>query len=420
MQRIRWTLTVALVAVGLVALVGGGGAPAQAQSDLPVGVLLPFSGQYAWVGGNVMPVVQMIAEEVGETGGIDGANIRLIQGDTEGTVDAGASAAQKLVNVDQVRALVGPTSLSFTGVKQIIQDNGVPMVSPTAGTTELNEAGTRYFYRTVPSDNLGARAIARAVTAPTEYMSRDAAFENVVLMVGQAPALISFRDPISDAMDSYGQSLAKTVEYQTGKASYRSEVGQALDAEPDAIILVGSPEDSVRLMQNAFEAGYDGTWVVTQDQTNADFLNLAGQLAEGIYGLQEVPSAGPERLDAFEQRLQEFAGVEAGIFATNAYDAANVLFLAMLRAQLRDGEVTRDAIERNIKQVANPGEGKTAVTDFTEGQQVLEDGGEVNYEGLVGPTDFDEYGNIAAPFGILQAQSGEWSTVSTIEADDIQ
>jgi ABC-type branched-subunit amino acid transport system substrate-binding protein len=48
---------------------------------------------------------------------------------------------------------------------------------------------------------------------------------------------------------------------------------------------------------------------------------------------------------------------------------------------------------------------------------VLRDGGEVNYDGLVGPIDFDPWGNITAPFGIRQVQNGNWTTVSTIAAD---
>lgn len=391
-------------------------------ADLPVGVILPFSGQYAWVGGNVLPVAQMIADEVNDSGGIGGGKIVLVQGDTEGVVDAGTTAAQKLVNVDGVLAFLGPTSLSFNGVKTIVQDNGVPMISPTAGTTNLDKAGKTYFYRTVPSDSLGGRAIARAITDPKSFMGQAGAFSSVVLMVGQAPAMISFKDPINEAMADYGGSLAATVEYKTEKQSYRTEVQEALKANPDLIILVGTPEDSARIMQAAFEAGYEGTWFVTQDQTTDDYIKLASpELVEGIYGLEEVPAGETaDRTDAFKARFQKYSGEEVKIFGTNTYDAANILFLAMLRAYLRDGEVTRETIAKNIPQVANPGPNKVEVTSFTEGKEALEAGKEINYQGLVGPVDFNEYGNITAPFGIRQVKDGAWTTAATIKASDLQ
>ncbi|MBK1698577.1 ABC transporter substrate-binding protein [Rhodovibrio salinarum] len=409
---------------GLASLVAAGtlGAltpQAHAQDgDLNVGLLLPFTGQYAWVGSNVQPVAQMIADEVNQSGGIGGRKIVFTQGDTEGVVDAGTTAAQKLVNVDNVLAIVGPTSLSFAGARQPILQNDVPMVSPTAGTTALDRACEDVCFRTVPSDSLGGRAIARAAT-DAQYLVDDAPAHKPVLLVGNAPAMISFKEPIVRAFEGHGTPLAETITYTPGKPSYRSEVRSALANEPDAIVLVGTPEDSARIMSNAFQAGYQGRWFVTQDQTNADFIELAGaQLVEGIYGLEEVASEeSAERNRAFEQRFQEATGKDPQIFATNTFDAMNVVALAMLRAHLKDGEISRTTIAANIDKVANPGDGKTVVHGYTEGAQVLRDGGEVNYDGLVGPIDFDAWGNITAPFGIRQVQNGSWTTVSTIAAD---
>lgn len=396
-------------------------ASAQDSEELEIGLLLPFTGEYAWVGANVQPVAQMIADQVNESGGIGGRQVTLVQGDTEGVVDAGFAAAQKLVNVNGVLAMVGPTSLSFAGARQVLLDNGVPMVTPTAGTTALNKADDTYFFRTVPSDSLGGRAIARAAT-DTEFLHRDEAFKQPVLMVGQAPAMISFRDPIVEAFADYGSPVASVIEYTPGRPSYRSEVQQALGEDPDLIVLVGTPEDSVRIMQAAFQAGYDGGWFVTQDQTTQEFIDLASpQLVNGIYGLEEVASAeSAERNEAFRERFMEYAGKEVQIFGTNTYDAMNVVSLAMLRAHLRDGEITRETIAANIPVVANPDQGDVAVHDYLEGKEALQAGKEINYQGLVGPTNFDEYGNITAPFGIRQVQDGEWVTVSTIEADALE
>lgn len=395
-------------------------ATAHAQ-PLRVGLLVPFTGEYDWVGANVQPVAQMITEEVNERGGIAGREVTLTQGDTEGTVDAGFTAAQKLINADGVQAILGPTSLSFSGGRQVILDNGVPVVSPTAGTTELDRADTRYLFRTVPSDALGGRAIARAAT-DAAYLAGDDAFERPFLMVGQAPALISFQEPITRGLEDYGSSLVGELRYQTGKPSYRSEVQEAVRAEPDLIVLIGSPEDSARIMEAAFQAGYDGDWFVTQDQTTPEFVDLVGaELAEGIYGLEEVAAEeSAERNEAFRERYQAYSGNEVQIFGTNTYDAMNIVALAMLRAELRDGEISRETIADNIPRVANDEGGDTAVTSYSEGADALEAGEEIDYRGLVGALEFDEWGNIRAPFGIRQVQDGAWAGVSTVPADALE
>lgn len=390
--------------------------------DLRVGLLLPFTGEYDWVGANVQPVAQMVADEVNASGGIDGREISFAQGDTEGTVDAGFTAAQKLINVDDVLALVGPTSLSFTGSRDLILDNGVPVVSPTAGTTELDRADQRYLYRTVPSDALGGRALARAATS-ADALGRDEPFQRPFLMVGQAPALISFEEPILRGFEDYGTPVVGNMQYQTGKPSYRSEAQQALREDPDLIVLVGSPEDSARVMEAAFQAGYQGSWFVTQDQTTPEFVELVtAGLAEGIYGLEEVASPeSAERNEVFRERYREYSGGdEVQIFGTNTFDAMNVLALAMLRAHLRDGEISRETIADHIPEVANPSAESVPVTGYEEGKAALEAGIEVEYRGLAGPIDFDEWGNITAPFGIRQVQDGRWTNVSIISADALQ
>jgi neutral amino acid transport system substrate-binding protein len=394
-------------------------APAPAQEEpLRIGLLLPFTGQYAWVGENVQPVARMVAEEVNGSGGIGGREIAFVQGDTEGVVDAGTTAAQKLINVDNAMALVGPTSLSFSGSKNLIIDGGVPMVTPTAGTTELDRACRDVCFRTVPSDSLGGRAIARAATDAAYLAEGAQAWERPVLMVAQSPAMVSFLEPIERSFADYGVELAEVIEFTPNKPAYRSEVREAMAADPDGIVLVAAPEDSARVMTNAFQTGYQGGWFVTQDQTNADYIDLAGaQTVEGIYGLEEVAAEESAALNrAFEERYREFAGEDVKIFGTNTYDSMNVIALAMLRDHREDGEITRASLAGNIRAVSDPGEGKTVVSNYTDGKAALEAGEEIDYRGLVGPIDFDDWGNIAAPFGIRQVQDGAWETVATVPA----
>lgn len=436
--RRKTTVTVLLAFVALLAGAcgegdgGGDGAPAPATDGatpaettptgageaIPLGVLLPFTGEYSWVGDNVVEVAQLIVEEdVNAAGGIDGRPVRLVQGDTEGTVDTGVLAVQKLANTDRVVAFIGPTSLSFTGVRQVITDTGTPMISPTAGTTELDEAGTELFYRTVPSDSLGGRAIARAITDPG-FLDRDDGFERAALMVGQAPALVSFAEPIRAGIEEFGGSLTATVEFSPGKSSYRSEVGSVLADDPDVIVLVAAPEDSARIQKDAFEAGYEGTWFVTQDQTNADYIALAGpELVAGMYGLVEAaPPEAEGLLSTFVDRL----GHDPEIFQTNAYDSINVTLLAMLEAALAGEDITRDSVAAHLDAVANPDDGDVVVTSFAEGKEALEAGDGIDYQGLSGPVDFDEFGNITSPFAVQQVVDGAWTDVSILAAEDLE
>jgi neutral amino acid transport system substrate-binding protein len=398
---------------------GGDGGGASAEGEIIVGVLLPFTGEYDWVGSNVMVVAEMLAEEMNANGGVDGRDVRLVQGDTEASVDASVTAAQKLINVDGASAIVGPTSLTFTGVIDLIQEEGVPCVSPTAGTTELDSVGGEYIFRTVPSDALGGRAIARAATA--ERYTGVQSYSDVALMVGQAPALQSFKAPINGSLEEFGATVTTTLDYSTGKSSYNSEVSDVLNTDPELVCLVGPPEDSARIMRAAFQAGYEGNWFLTQDQTNQEFLDLVDErITDDVLGLTEAHSSEAEesgRIEAFTRAVTEYSGEEPGLFAKNTYDAMTVVGLSMQAAVGAEGGVSREAVARNVPAVATPpGE---AVTDYESGASAAAEGN-VDYEGLVGPVDFDENGDIRSPFAIMRAEGGEWTRASVLTADELE
>lgn len=393
------------------------GEPAAEQAALPIGLLLPFSGQFSWVGDNAQPVINMIVDEVNQSGGIGGSPIELQQGDSEGAPETGLPAAEKLIEEDNILALLGPTSLLFPGLEAVIIENSLPMVSPTAGTIDLDQAGTDYFYRTVPSDSLGGRVIARAVSDPNTYLEGEEA-QRVLLLIDEDPAFISFQGPIEQGMADFGAALSGTVTYVSSQAGYQAVLEEALSADPQIIILVGPPDDTALLMQTAADNGYQGGWFVTQDQTNPEYIELiGGQLANELYGIEEVPDdSAAERLAAFEEQLMAYDGTEPQIFASSSYDAANVLFLAMTRAALIDGQISRSTINDNIPLVANPGEGKVEVYSYSEGKEALENGQEINYVGLNGAIDFDEYGNVTSPFGIFHVHDGQWQMISIVAA----
>lgn len=417
------TAALALTACGSAPNVTGtggntGDAGGGAKGDLKLGLLLPYTGEYSWVGENVEEAAKLILDkQVNAAGGIGGQQVTFVRGDTEGTVDAGVLAARKLTDTDQVLAFVGPTSLSFTGVRQVIVDTKTPIVTPTAGTVEFDRAGASLFHRTVPSDSLGGRAIAKAITSSAQLLGGKS-FSKVSLMVGDAPALVSFEKPVQSAMEEFGSPLAKSMRFSVGRQSYRSEVAQVLRDNPDMIVLVAAPEDSARIMRQAKQSGYKGSWFVTQDQTNADYVKLAGpEVVEGVYGLEE---AAPKEAADLRKTFTTALGHDPKIFQTNTYDAVNVMALAMYQAFKTDHTVTRATIEKNIDGVANPAPGDVVVTSFEAGKKAIDEGKGIDYQGLSGPVDFDDYGNITSPFQILQVKNGAFTPVAELDAQSLK
>jgi len=386
---------------------GGGGS----SDPLKIGVLLPFSGDYAWVGANVLPVVNMIVEEINAEGGINGRNLTVVQGDTEASPDASVSATNRLVNVENVSGVIGPTSITMSAVIDTLVENEVPVVTPTAGTTSLDSRGGEYIFRTVSSDSLGGRAIAKAAREQQYNSIQD--YDRMALMVGNKEVFQSFKEPVRSSFEEFGGTITTAMDIRTGKASYTSEVQQMMDSDPDITVLIASVEDSIKITEAGFQAGYEGNWFATQDQTNQDFLSQSeNQVTDGMLGLNAAtyqPAQEAGRLESFFDRITEYAGWEEGgkVFATNTYDAMNVMGLAMKQVAANDGDLSGPNIASAIPEVAKPPEEQ--VTSYTQGASSIEGGADVDYEGLVGPINFDENGDIVAPFAIKKAQDGSWT-----------
>ncbi|WP_336036058.1 ABC transporter substrate-binding protein [Halobacterium yunchengense] len=387
---------------------GGGGGD---SDDLKVGVLLPFSGDYAWVGANVLPVVNMLVEDINDQGGIDGRQLSVVQGDTEASPDASVSATDRLVNVEDVDGVIGPTSITMSAVIDRLVENEVPVVTPTAGTTSLDDRGGDYVFRTVSSDSLGGRAIARAAR-DQEYNSLQD-YERMALMVGNKEVFQSFKEPVRSSFEEFGGTVTTAMDIRTGKASYSSEVQQMMDSDPEICVLIASVEDSVKITEAGFQAGYEGNWFATQDQTNQDFLSQSdNRVTNDMLGLNAAsyqPAQEAGRLEEFFSAITEYAGWDEGskTFATNTYDAMNVLALALKQVAANDEDFTGPNIAGAVPTVAKPPEEK--VTSYAEGAEAIEAGTDVDYEGLVGPINFDDDGDIVAPFSIKIASDGEWT-----------
>jgi neutral amino acid transport system substrate-binding protein len=390
-----------------------------AGETIPVGVLLPFSGEYAWVGENVLPVVRMLAQEINEQGGIGNRDITVVQGDTEGSPSASLSAAKKLITVEDVAGIIGPTSITMSAVFDLFQTNQVPVVTPTAGTTSLDDRGGEYVFRTVPSDALGGRAIAKALR--NEQYNTTTSYSDMALMVGNKEVFQSFKTPIKSSFAEFGGTVTETVDFKTGKASYESEMQTIMNTDPAVTVLVGSKDDSIKIMRAAFQAGYEGNWYVTQDQTTEVFLDEAPQeVTNNILGLQSATYQAAEekgRIKQFKQRVQEFTGSEPRLFARNTYDAMNVLGLAMKATAVANTQITSANVADNIRTVTAPS--GTVVTSYTEGASTVSNQNTLDYRGLIGPIDFNEHGDVSSPFAIMQSNSGSWTELAVIPPSEL-
>ena len=219
-------------------------APGATGAPLTIGTLLPETGNLAFLGPPEVAGVQLAINDINAAGGVLGAPVNLVTGDSGDTsTDTATQTVDRLLQ-SGVNAIIGAAS---SGVSQSVINTivgaGVVQFSP-ANTSDIfttyDDKGL--YFRTAPADTLQARALADLIGADGN---------NTV-------GILALNDPYGTGLaentannligDGLPEDSIKTIIYDPTAANFDSEVQQMTDFNPDAIVVIGF-EESSRIIQ---------------------------------------------------------------------------------------------------------------------------------------------------------------------------
>jgi ABC-type branched-subunit amino acid transport system substrate-binding protein len=215
-----------------------------------------------------------------------------------------------------------------------------------------------------------------------------------------------------EAYEPLGGTVAKVVDVSEGKASYQSELNQLFEADFDAWALSLALEDATTAIENWKNGGYGKQLLMEDGLMSGDLIDQVGEAAEGAWiaaGSTQGPNYG-----SFETKFEEAGDADVHTWGVAAYDATNVIALAIHHA----GEASHDAVQRSIGDVTR--EGGTTVSTFAEGKEALDAGEEVNYEGAVTNVDFTRHGNVWGNVAVSQVTPDGFEEQFDVDADTLQ
>ena len=208
---------------------------------LVVGTLLPLTGSLAFLGPPEVAAAKLVIDDLNAAGGVLGAPVQLIESDSGDTsTDTANQSVDRLID-GGVNVILGAASSGVSlSVIDKITGAGVMQISPA----NTSDAFTTYndsnlYFRTAPPDVLQARALA-----------------DIILDDGNASVqIIALNDPygtglaanLRENLISSGlaeEQVPEEIIYDPLATSYRTEVTQMADFNPDAIVVIGFDESS--------------------------------------------------------------------------------------------------------------------------------------------------------------------------------
>jgi branched-chain amino acid transport system substrate-binding protein len=380
-----------------------GTAPTQLSADfnldLKYGVLAGLTGDGAAFGQPWSEATQLgvdyINQTLQEVGLADNFKLTLVGSqDTGGNAQQGVEAAQKLVNIDGAKIVVGDFFSASTAA--VVPAVTIPnkVLQFTGGTnpslTKLNQAGEpTLLWQPVPADDLQGRVLAQLMgqalgnTATVNVGIRNDAYGN------------GLGDVFKAAWTANGGQIGKYVVYNPTQPTYDTEAQQLVDGDPAGWLFVDFCANWVKMvgpLQRTGKWDASRSWGgdsltdcggngATPDAAVPGFRSTAGNVKSG--------SSFP----AFSQLyLSKVGGTTFNSGVTESFDSVFVSFLAAVAAKSDDPS----KISAQIPAVTNPPGQDYSYTDLPQILSLLLDGQPVHFNGAGGALDFEPGGRVTS------------------------
>jgi len=323
--------------------------PAFAQ--VKIGLMVSATGPTTAIGIPQKNTGDLLPRRIGAT------TIEYVQLDDGGDTTRAVQNVKRLVQQDNVDALIGPsTTPNALAILDVIAEAGVPLMA-TVGTSAVVEpldARKRWVFKTTQNDDLIAAALIR-------HMRRSGV---------QSVGFIGFNDPYGEnwlkvfggLAEKAGLKVAPVERYARTDQSVTGQTLKLIAAQPDAVLVAGVGGPGVLPQITLRDQGYKGTIYQTHGVATDDFIRLGKEKVEGtvlaagpMLVIDEMPDANPIRrvalgyINAYEKRF----GQKPATFGANTWDSWLILERALPIALAKAGPGTpafraalRDAIEQ--------------------------------------------------------------------------
>ncbi len=334
-----------LVAVALLAGLAAGFCSAAAEEEGPikVGIVLELSGELGPMGGRMLNAARMAVEEINAAGGVLGRDVELIEEDGATNPDQGFDRVKKLVEIDEVKVIVGPMitptsefSIPYAKVHEI------PLITMSATGVPLSELdGTEWYFRTCLRDDAQGRVLADVVI--------EKGYTKLATIVLDNTYGIGLEKGIVDGLKEkgWGGEHVVSVHYDITKKDYRTELGLIKDSAPDVVLAVTYGDDGIIVFKQALEMGLDGiAWLgcdgnygsgLFKEASSAQFMEKAV-----VAGTRTVGSG--KAYQEFVPAYTEKFGEAPETYCDTTYDAVYAVAQAIEAAGVYDGDAIRAAL----------------------------------------------------------------------------
>ena len=321
------------------------------DEEIVLGTYTDVSGPIAIWGVGVVNGARMRLDEANEAGGVHGRRIRFVVEDTSYQVPRAIQAANKLINRDNILAMilaVGTPTNNAVMPQQFEQ--GVPNLFPVTGARAMVEPfhPMKFSQHGIYYDE---------VRAAIKYFVERENRKTVCAIYHDTDYGLEIRDAVEDQVREMGLEVAAEAAHKPTESEFTAAVLRLRNAGCDLVLMGTVHRDTILVLDTARKMGWTGVaWVgnnaaygqVIADQESGDGYYAFVHMAR-LYADDEKSPA----VQAWWDRYMALYDVEPGLPAMEGYRGADLAVKALENA---GPDLTVESLLRGVE----------AITDYTD------------------------------------------------------
>ncbi|HET6494368.1 MAG TPA: ABC transporter substrate-binding protein [Thermoleophilia bacterium] len=327
-----------------------GSATAATGEPIKIGAIVSLTGVYAGLGQPEKNALELEVARINDAGGVNGRPIEVLYEDDATDEAKAAAATSKLIEQENVVALIGATGTGQTmAMRGDVQRAGIPQASMAGGTVVTNPVDALVFATpwsntiVVPFtlDYLKTQGITKiGLISDSGGFGKDGA----AVMATEAPKA--------------GVTIVANQTFNPGDTDMTAQLTKIKNSDAQAIVMWTAGSEAAIIAKNAKSLGIDLPIYGSHGIARQEFIDGAGDAAENVRfaaGKILIPEAYGEGTEEFGvatdfvDRYEAAYGEAPSTFAGHAYDA---LYLIVEAAKRLDGDITPAALRDEIEKTA--------------------------------------------------------------------
>lgn len=356
MKKLNNSLKAALVAM---AVAGAGvGSVSLAHAEIRIGSTVSATGFAAYLGEPEARTLKMLVDEINAGGGVDGEKITLISYDDGGDANKARTFATRLVEDDEVVAIIGGTTTGTTmAVMPVAEEAEVPFVS-LAGAIEIIRPVRPFTFKTPHTDRMACGKIfedmkARGIT-------------KIGMISGSDSFGSSMRRQCLDLVKDYGIEVLGDEVFGPTDADMTPQLTNLRNRKGvQAVLCLGLGSGPAIVTRNYAQLAVGLPLYQSHGVASDAFIELAGRkAAEGIrlpgtplLVADQLPQDDPQRpvVQGYKQQYEAATRKPVSTFGGYAHDALHLVVDAIRRAKEAEPGRIRDELEKTSGYIGTTG-----------------------------------------------------------------